>query len=186
MNYFKRNLEGSKIFITSLLIMAIFIYNSITRANESYFSRKIRSIWYSDDVLCYWWYRRNSSTTDDLKPFKFSKMYYLSSLLFGLALLGVVIHNLVIMFICITLIGLFSQWARTTNRVYFQHSVKDYEREGIKYRYDGSRYDTSWKFSNELLCRCLWNINNIPHYGCNCQYLSHFLLNTTHFEGGGK
>ena len=32
------------------------------------------------------------------------------------------------MFICITLIGLFSQWARTTNRVYFQHSVKDYER----------------------------------------------------------
>ena len=34
-----------------------------------------------------------------------SKMYYLSSLLFGL-----------------------SQWARTTNRVYFQHSVKDYER----------------------------------------------------------
>ena len=56
------------------------------------------------------------------------KMYYLSSLLFGLALLGVVIHNLVIMFICITLIGLFSQWARTTNRVYFQHSVKDYER----------------------------------------------------------
>ena len=55
------------------------------------------------------------------------KMYYLSSLLFGLALLGVVIHNLVIMFICITLIGLFVM-GRTTNRVYFQHSVKDYER----------------------------------------------------------
>ena len=32
------------------------------------------------------------------------------------------------MFICITLIGLFSQWARTTNRVYFQNNVKDYER----------------------------------------------------------
>lgn len=56
------------------------------------------------------------------------KMYYLSSLLFGIALLGIIVHNLVIMFICITLIGLFSQWARTTNRVYFQNSVKDYER----------------------------------------------------------
>ena len=56
------------------------------------------------------------------------KMYYLSSFLFGLALLGIIIHNLVVMFICISLIGLFSQWARTTNRVYFQNSVKDNER----------------------------------------------------------
>lgn len=51
-------------------------------------------------------------------------MYYLSSILFGIALLGIIIHHLVVMFICITLIGLFSQWARTTNRVYFQHSVR--------------------------------------------------------------
>ena len=55
-------------------------------------------------------------------------MYYLSSILFGIALLGIIIHHLVVMFICITLIGLFSQWARTTNRVYFQHSVKDCDR----------------------------------------------------------
>ena len=45
-----------------------------------------------------------------------------------MALLGIIIHHLVVMFICITLIGLFSQWARTTNRVYFQHSVKDCDR----------------------------------------------------------
>ena len=37
-------------------------------------------------------------------------MYYLSSILFGIALLGIIIHHLVVMFICITLIGLFSQW----------------------------------------------------------------------------
>ncbi len=64
-----------------------------------------------------------------LKYIGMVNMYYLSSLLFGIALLGVVFHNIVIMFICITLIGLFSQWARcTTNRVYFQNNVKDYER----------------------------------------------------------
>ena len=32
-------------------------------------------------------------------------MYYLSSILFGIALLGIIIHHLVVMFICITLIG---------------------------------------------------------------------------------
>ena len=69
-------------------------------------------------------------------------MYYLSSILFGIALLGIIIHHLVVMFICITLIGLFSQWARTTNRVYFQHSVRTVMRESIKYYNDGSRYDS--------------------------------------------
>ena len=65
-------------------------------------------------------------------------MYYLSSILFGIALLGIIIHHLVVMFICITLIGLFSQWARTTNRVYFQHSVRTVIEESIKYYNDGS------------------------------------------------
>ena len=69
-------------------------------------------------------------------------MYYLSSILFGIALLGIIIHHLVVMFICITLIGLFSQWARTTNRVYFQHSVRTVIEESIKYYNDGSRYDS--------------------------------------------
>lgn len=50
-------------------------------------------------------------------------MYYLSSCLFGIALLGVVIHNVILMFMSMSLVGLFSQWARTSNRIYFQEHV---------------------------------------------------------------
>ena len=63
-----------------------------------------------------------------MKYYWYGKYVLFKFILFGIALLGVVFHNIVIMFICITLIGLFSQWARTTNRVYFQNNVKDYER----------------------------------------------------------
>lgn len=58
-------------------------------------------------------------------------MYYLSSCLFGLALLGVVIQNVVVMFTSMALVGLFSQWARTSNRIYFQEHVSPENRGKI-------------------------------------------------------
>lgn len=130
MNYFKRNLEGSKIFITSLLIMATgFSYTTVLPVLTNHiFPGKSEVFGIAMTFCAIGGIVATIILPTILNHLSAVKMYYLSSLLFGLALLGVVIHNLVIMFICITLIGLFSQWARTTNRVYFQHSVKDYER----------------------------------------------------------
>lgn len=130
MNYFKRNLEGSKIFITSLLIMATgFSYTTVLPVLTNHiFPGKSEVFGIAMTFCAIGGIVATIILPTILNHLSAVKMYYLSSLLFGLALLGIVIHNLVIMFICITLIGLFSQWARTTNRVYFQHSVKDYER----------------------------------------------------------
>lgn len=130
MNYFKRNVEGSKIFITSLLIMATgFSYTTVLPVLTNHiFPGKSEIFGIAMTFCAIGGIVATLILPTILKHLSAVKMFYLSSFLFGLALLGVVIHNLVMMFICISLIGLFSQWARTTNRVYFQHSVKDNER----------------------------------------------------------
>lgn len=130
LDYFKRNLEGSKIFFTSLLIMATgFSYTTILPVLTNHVFPGQSEIFGIAMTCC----AIGGIIATVILPkildhIDAVKMYYLSSLLFGIALLGIIVHNLIIMFICITLIGLFSQWARTTNRVYFQNSVKDYER----------------------------------------------------------
>ncbi|RIO48112.1 MFS transporter [Staphylococcus pasteuri] len=130
MNYFKHNLEASKIFITSLLIMATgFCYTTILPVLTNHVFPGQSEIFGIAMTCC----AVGGIVATIILPkildhINAVKMYYLSSFLFGLALLGIIIHNLVVMFICISLIGLFSQWARTTNRVYFQNSVKDSER----------------------------------------------------------
>ncbi|RIN04884.1 MFS transporter [Staphylococcus warneri] len=130
MDYFKRNLEGSKIFFTSLLIMATgFSYTTILPVLTNHVFPGQSEIFGIAMTCCaIAGIIATVILPKILDHIDAVKMYYLSSLLFGIALLGIIVHNLVIMFICITLIGLFSQWARTTNRVYFQKSVKDYER----------------------------------------------------------
>ena len=113
LNYFKSNLEGSQIFITSIIIMATgFSYTTVLPVLTNHiFPGQSQSVWYSYDFLCDWRNSCNDSLTINFKTLEYSKMYYLSSILFGMALLGIIIHHLVVMFICITLIGLFSQWA---------------------------------------------------------------------------
>ena len=59
------------------------------------------------------------------------QVYYGSSILFGISLLGTMISNTYTLFISIFLIGLFSQWARTTNRIYFQERVSTENRGKI-------------------------------------------------------
>ena len=130
MHYFKRNFEGSQIFITSLLFMATgFSYTTLLPVLTNHiFSGKSQVFGIAMTFCAIGGIIATLILPTILNYLSAVKMYYLSSLLFGLALLGVVIHNLTIVFMCITLIGLFSQWARTTNRVYFQHSVKDNQR----------------------------------------------------------
>ena len=129
LNYFKSNLEGSQIFITSIIIMATgFSYTTVLPVLTKHIFPGQSQVFGIAMTFVRLRNSCNNSLTINFKTLEYSKMYYLSSILFGIALLGIIIHHLVVMFICITLIGLFSQWARTTNRVYFQHSVKDCDR----------------------------------------------------------
>ncbi len=129
-DYFKIHLEGRQIFITSLLIMATgFSYTTLLPVlTNKVFPGKSEIFGIAMTMCAIGGIVATLVLPKVLKYIEMVNMYYLSSLLFGFALLGVVFHNIVIMFACITLIGLFSQWARTTNRVYFQNNVKDYER----------------------------------------------------------
>lgn len=129
-DYFKLHMEGRQIFITSLLIMATgFSYTTLLPVlTNKVFPGKSEIFGIAMTMCAIGGIIATLVLPKVLKYIGMVNMYYLSSLLFGIALLGVVFHNIVIMFICITLIGLFSQWARTTNRVYFQNNVKDYER----------------------------------------------------------
>ncbi|EZZ88764.1 staphyloferrin A export MFS transporter [Staphylococcus aureus] len=129
-DYFKLHMEGRQIFITSLLIMATgFSYTTLLPVlTNKVFPRKSEIFGIAMTMCAIGGIIATIVLPKVLKYIGMVNMYYLSSFLFGIALLGVVFHNIVIMFICITLIGLFSQWARTTNRVYFQNNVKDYER----------------------------------------------------------
>ncbi|HEO8818125.1 TPA: staphyloferrin A export MFS transporter [Staphylococcus aureus] len=129
-DYFKLHMEGRQIFITSLLIMATgFSYTTLLPVlTNKVFPGKSEIFGIAMTMFAIGGIIATIVLPKVLKYIGMVNMYYLSSFLFGIALLGVVFHNIVIMFICITLIGLFSQWARTTNRVYFQNNVKDYER----------------------------------------------------------
>ncbi|CAJ1322034.1 staphyloferrin A export MFS transporter [Staphylococcus aureus] len=129
-DYFKLHMEGRQIFITSLLIMATgFSYTTLLPVlTNKVFLGKSEIFGIAMTMCAIGGIIATIVLPKVLKYIGMVNMYYLSSFLFGIALLGVVFHNIVIMFICITLIGLFSQWARTTNRVYFQNNVKDYER----------------------------------------------------------
>ncbi|CDR51367.1 MFS transporter [Staphylococcus schweitzeri] len=129
-DYFKIHMEGRQIFITSLLIMATgFSYTTLLPVlTNKVFPGKSEIFGIAMTMCAIGGIVATLVLPKVLKYIEMVNMYYLSTLLFGFALLGVVFHNIVIMFVCITLIGLFSQWARTTNRVYFQNNVKDYER----------------------------------------------------------
>lgn len=129
-DYFKLHMEGRQIFITSLLIMATgFSYTTLLPVlTNKVFPGKSEIFGIAMTMCAIGGIIATIVLPKVLKYIGMVNMYYLSSFLFGIALLGVVFHNIVIMSICITLIGLFSQWARTTNRVYFQNNVKDYER----------------------------------------------------------
>lgn len=132
-SYFKEHLEGKRIFITSLIIMATgFSYTTLLPVlTNKVFPGRSEIFGLAMTMCAIGGIIATLILPRLLKKVSMVNMYYISSALFGVVLLGIIIHNLTVMFICITLIGLFSQWARTTNRVYFQHRVKDNERGKI-------------------------------------------------------
>lgn len=124
-SYFKNNAQASKIFITSLIIMATgFSYTTLIPVLVHHVFPGQSEIFGMSMTFC----AIGGIIATILLPMILNKistvhMYYLSSCLFGIALLGVVIHNVILMFMSMSLVGLFSQWARTSNRIYFQEYV---------------------------------------------------------------
>lgn len=133
MQYFKSHLIGRQIFITSLLIMATgFSYTTLLPVlTNKVFPGKSEIFGIAMTMCAIGGILATLILPKILHYIEMVNMYYLSSLLFGIVLLGVIVNNLTIMFICITLIGLFSQWARTTNRIYFQNNVNEHDRGKI-------------------------------------------------------
>ena len=131
--YFKNNMQASRIFITSLIIMATgFSYTTLVPVLvHDLFPGRSEIFGVSMTFCLCRWYDCNTFTTHNFEKFTIVQMYYLSSCLFGLALVGVIIHNIIFMFICMSLVGLFSQLARTSNRIYFQEDIASEHRGKI-------------------------------------------------------
>ncbi|MGX0025335.1 MFS family permease [Staphylococcus cohnii] len=131
--YFKDNSVGTRIFVTSLIIMASgFTYTSLLPVlTDKTFPEQVTMFGTAMTCCAIGGIIATMILPNILENFSMVKMYYYSSILFGVSLLGSISQNIVLFFISVFLIGLFSQWMRTTNRIYFQHRVKPEHRGKI-------------------------------------------------------
>lgn len=130
-DYFKTHVQGFNIFITSLIIMATgFSYTTLLPVLTSLnFPGQASVFGIAMTFSAIGGITATLLLPKILKFFYSINVYYLSSILFGIALIAVIMPNSILLFGFIFLIGLFSQCARTTNRVYFQTHIED-ERRG--------------------------------------------------------
>ena len=131
--YFKDNSVGTRIFVTSLFIMASgFTYTSLLPVlTDKTFPEQVTMFGTAMTCCAIGGIIATMILPNLLENISMVKMYYYSSILFGVSLLGSISQNIVVFFISVFLIGLFSQWMRTTNRIYFQHRVKPEHRGKI-------------------------------------------------------
>ncbi|MEQ7791750.1 MFS transporter [Staphylococcus nepalensis] len=132
-NYFSNNKIGARIFLTSLFIMATgFTYTSLLPVlTDKTFPEQVTMYGSAMTCAAIGGIIATMILPKVLESISMVKMYYFSSILFGISLLVSISPNMIIFFISVFLIGLFSQWARTTNRIYFQHRVKSEHRGKI-------------------------------------------------------
>lgn len=124
-NYFKDNHVGAKIFITSLLIMATgFSFSTLLPVlTDKNFPDQAAIFGIAMTCSAIGGIISTVTLPSILNKLSSVQVYYGSSILFGLSLLGTMVSNTYTLFISLFLIGFFSQWARTTNRIYFQERV---------------------------------------------------------------
>ncbi|MBF7020511.1 MFS transporter [Staphylococcus sp. 18_1_E_LY] len=132
-DYFKENLVGARIFITSLLIMATgFSFSTLLPVlTDKNFPNQAAIFGTAMTCSAIGGIISTVVLPNILNRLSIVQVYYGSSILFGISLLGTMISNTYTLFISIFLIGLFSQWARTTNRIYFQERVSTENRGKI-------------------------------------------------------
>ncbi|MGW8046064.1 MFS transporter [Staphylococcus shinii] len=132
-NYFKDNQIGARIFVTSLLIMATgFTYTTLLPVlTDKTFPNQVTIFGSAMTCCAIGGIIATIVLPNILEKVSMVKMYYISSVLFGISLLCTISSNTYLLFISLFFIGLFSQWARTTNRIYFQHRVESEHRGKI-------------------------------------------------------
>lgn len=132
-NYFKDNQVGARIFVTSLLIMATgFTYTTLLPVlTDKTFPNQVTIFGSAMTCCAIGGILATIVLPNILEKVSMVKMYYISSVLFSVSLLCTISSNTYLLFISLFFIGLFSQWARTTNRIYFQHRVEPEHRGKI-------------------------------------------------------
>lgn len=125
LDYLRSNTNSRRIVITSFVIMATgFCYTTLLPVLTDYnFPDQAQIFGIAMTFSAVGGILATLIIPHVLKHFSVTATYYLSSLLFGVALIGTIIANSIMLFIVLFFIGLFSQWSRTTNRIYFQYDV---------------------------------------------------------------
>ncbi|MDK4087892.1 MFS transporter [Staphylococcus pseudintermedius] len=133
MQYFKLHLQGRRIFMTSLLIMAMG-YSYITMLpilTDEVYPNSASVFGTAMTVSAIGGILATLTIPYVLQKFSTDNCYYLSSILFGIALLLLYPLGEIGLFLMIFFVGLFGQFARTTNRIYFQNDVEQESRGKI-------------------------------------------------------
>ncbi len=133
MQYFKLHLQGRRIFMTSLLIMAMgYSYTTMLPIlTDEVYPNSASVFGTAMTVSAIGGILATLTIPYVLQKFSTDNCYYLSSILFGIALLLLYPLGEIGLFLMIFFVGLFGQFARTTNRIYFQNDVEQENRGKI-------------------------------------------------------
>ncbi|HAR5876053.1 TPA: MFS transporter [Staphylococcus pseudintermedius] len=133
MQYFKLHLQGRRIFMTSLLIMAMgYSYTTMLPIlTDEVYPNSASIFGTAMTVSAIGGILATLTIPYVLQKFSTDNCYYLSSILFGIALLLLYPLGEIGLFLMIFFVGLFGQFARTTNRIYFQNDVEQESRGKI-------------------------------------------------------
>ncbi len=133
MQYFKLHLQGRRIFMTSLLIMAMgYSYTTMLPIlTDELYPNSASVFGTAMTVSAIGGILATLTIPYVLQKFSTDNCYYLSSILFGIALLLLYPLGEIGLFLMIFFVGLFGQFARTTNRIYFQNDVEQESRGKI-------------------------------------------------------
>ncbi len=133
MQYFKLHLQGRRIFMTSLLIMVMgYSYTTMLPIlTDEVYPNSASVFGTAMTVSAIGGILATLTIPYVLQKFSTDNCYYLSSILFGIALLLLYPLGEIGLFLMIFFVGLFGQFARTTNRIYFQNDVEQESRGKI-------------------------------------------------------
>lgn len=133
MQYFKLHLQGRRIFMTSLLIMTMgYSYTTMLPIlTDEVYPNSASVFGTAMTVSAIGGILATLTIPYVLQKFSTDNCYYLSSILFGIALLLLYPLGEIGLFLMIFFVGLFGQFARTTNRIYFQNDVEQESRGKI-------------------------------------------------------
>lgn len=125
LDYFKTHHLGRRMMFTSFLIMATgYSYNTLMPILTDYrFPNNASVFGTAMTISAIGGIIATLLIPKILNHFKASNLYFMSSIIFGLSLILIEVSGIYTLFVVIFLVGLFGQFARTSNRIYFQNDT---------------------------------------------------------------